>query len=99
MLATATTTSTTEADQTSHQAITFSAGQIPHELQGLKRWVLWRYEWSDGHKPSKVPYQPNGAKTRANYPNTWHDSPPARRLRSAMVIQELRLRLVTGTLT
>jgi putative DNA primase/helicase len=46
--------------------------QIPQELRRSARWVLWRSEQRDG-KPTKVPYQPDGTRARANDPATWHD--------------------------
>jgi hypothetical protein len=40
------------------------------ELQQQKRWVLWKLETVNG-KQTKVPYQPNGRKAKANDPATW----------------------------
>jgi putative DNA primase/helicase len=68
------TASTTALEaQANDQAATLCAEQIPQDLRRLGRWVCWRYEARDGDKPTKVPYQPNGAKARANDPSTWHD--------------------------
>ena len=40
------------------------------ELQKQKRWVLWKLEALNG-KLTKVPYQPNGRKAKANDSATW----------------------------
>ncbi len=46
--------------------------KIPAMLRELPQWVLWRLEErKDGDKPTKVPYQTNGAKAAANKPETW----------------------------
>jgi len=45
------------------------------ELQSQRRWLLWRLEPRKGakpdEKPTKVPYQPDGRRARANDPVTW----------------------------
>jgi primase/DNA polymerase family protein/AAA domain-containing protein len=41
------------------------------ELQEQKRWVLWKLE-TVKDKQTKVPYQPNGRKAKANDRATWH---------------------------
>jgi putative DNA primase/helicase len=50
---------------------------FPVDLQNLKQWVNWRYEWradkQGKHKWTKPPYQPNGKFAKANNPNTWSD--------------------------
>jgi hypothetical protein len=40
------------------------------ELQAQRRWVLWKLE-KVGDKQTKVPYQPNGRKAKANDSATW----------------------------
>jgi hypothetical protein len=40
------------------------------DLKAQRRWVLWRLEERDG-KPTKVPYQANGAHASSNNPGTW----------------------------
>lgn len=45
---------------------------IPAELQALNQWVVWRYEYRDGVKPTKVPYDPKtGNKAKVDDPTTW----------------------------
>jgi hypothetical protein len=44
--------------------------RIPLELTELPRWVLWRYE-GRGSERTKIPYQPSGAKAKADDPSTW----------------------------
>jgi Virulence-associated protein E-like domain/Primase C terminal 2 (PriCT-2) len=45
---------------------------IPVELREIPNWVLWKSEEVPGRdKPTKVPYQTNGHKARANDSNTW----------------------------
>ena len=45
---------------------------IPSELQGLNKWVVWRYEDVDAKKPTKVPYQSRtGRHAKVTDPNTW----------------------------
>jgi len=51
-----------------HNALDLEA--VPPSLRPLRRWVLWRIEERDG-KPTKVPYQPNGQRAKANDPKTW----------------------------
>jgi AAA domain len=41
-----------------------------HELQQQRRWVLWRLETVNG-KETKIPYQSDGRKAKANDPATW----------------------------
>jgi putative DNA primase/helicase len=41
------------------------------ELKEQRRWVVWRLETVNG-KLTKVPYQPNGRKAKANDAATWH---------------------------
>lgn len=43
---------------------------IPEELKALRQWVLWRGVLRDG-KMTKVPYQLNGMKAKANDSLTW----------------------------
>ncbi len=46
--------------------------KIPQDLRDLPQWVLWRLEErKPGDKPTKVPYQANGSKAKANEPATW----------------------------
>ncbi len=47
---------------------------IHPELVALKQWVLWRYKLTmcrEGHKWTKVPYQPNGKAASSVDVNTW----------------------------
>jgi hypothetical protein len=44
---------------------------LPDELKTYKSWVLWRYEESDGEKPTKVLYQLNGYHASVNDLTTW----------------------------
>jgi putative DNA primase/helicase len=48
---------------------------IPPELRAWLQWVLWHLEDRNptDDKPTKVPYQINGAKAKANDPSTWTD--------------------------
>ena len=43
---------------------------IPAELRASNQWVLWRYEDREG-KPTKVPFNRNGAQAKSNNPATW----------------------------
>lgn len=46
---------------------------IPIELKSLRQWVLWRYEKRPSDdKPTKVPYQPSGARADTTNPATWN---------------------------
>lgn len=45
---------------------------ILEALKQERRWVLWCFE-DRGGKPTKVPYQANGAPARVNDPSTWTD--------------------------
>ena len=44
---------------------------IPIELRQLNQWILWRYEETDGDKPTKVPYAPDWRHAAVNDPSTW----------------------------
>jgi hypothetical protein len=46
--------------------------RIPYEMQAWPQWVVWKYEESDGGKPTKVPYSPlfRGHASVTN-PGTW----------------------------
>lgn len=45
---------------------------IPVELQNLKQWVVWRYEETEGGKPTKLPYCPMTNKLASTTdPSTW----------------------------
>ena len=44
---------------------------IPQEVKTAKVWLNWKYEEREG-KQTKVPYQPNGNRAKANDPATWH---------------------------
>jgi hypothetical protein len=48
-------------------------GSMPAELKQKNNWVLWRYlpPNSDGKKPRKIPYQPNGKTANTTDPSTW----------------------------
>lgn len=39
---------------------------IPQALRDCPQWVVWRYEDTQGDKPTKVPYSPSNFQTRAN---------------------------------
>jgi len=45
---------------------------IPDEMKAYPQWVMWRYEETDGEKPTKVPYNANNGKhANVNVPGTW----------------------------
>ena len=45
---------------------------IPQEMRIFKQWVVWRYEDTDGPKPTKVPYSAlNGRLASVTDPATW----------------------------
>lgn len=52
--------------------MTHTFHRIPDELKALVQWIVWRYEESEGKKPTKVPYSPL-FKTHADVqkPATW----------------------------
>lgn len=46
--------------------------RIPVEMRAFPQWVVWRYEESDGGKPTKVPYSPiTGRHASVIVPQTW----------------------------
>lgn len=45
---------------------------VPAELKALHQWVLLKEELRNG-KPTKIPYQVDGNRAKANDPNTWTD--------------------------
>lgn len=51
---------------------------IPLEMRGFNQWVVWRFEESDGDKPTKIPYSPiSGRMAKVNDASTWgtyHDA-------------------------
>lgn len=47
---------------------------IPEELRRLTQWVVWRYEMTDGGKPTKLPYNPvTGRLASVTDPSSWVD--------------------------
>ncbi len=45
---------------------------VPDEMRLFKQWCVWRYEESDGDKPTKVPYSSvNGRMCSVTEPSTW----------------------------
>lgn len=45
---------------------------IPHELQALRQWLVWKLEDTDDGKPTKVPYNPRtGYLASTTDPTTW----------------------------
>lgn len=47
---------------------------IPHEMHFYRQWVVWRFEETDGDKPTKVPYNPHtGQHAAVDNPATWVD--------------------------
>jgi putative DNA primase/helicase len=52
-------------------ALSLEPGNIPLELTERKQFVCWRNEFHNG-RWTKVPYQPNGQKAKANDPTTFH---------------------------
>lgn len=40
-------------------------------MRAYRQWVLWRLEARPGAKPTKIPYQLNGAKADVTRPETW----------------------------
>jgi primase-polymerase (primpol)-like protein len=45
---------------------------VPSFLIARPRWLLWRYEYTDG-RWTKVPYQPNRSNGSSTDPKTWSD--------------------------
>lgn len=46
---------------------------IPLELQSLRQWINWRYEYTDDGKPTKIPLNPiNGHKAAVTNPLDWN---------------------------
>lgn len=46
--------------------------EVPAVMKTKPQWVRWRLEIVNG-RPTKVPYQVNGAKASSSDPNTWTD--------------------------
>lgn len=47
---------------------------IPQEMREFAQWVVWKYEETNGAKPTKVPYDPKtGRLVSVNDPSTWAD--------------------------
>ncbi len=44
---------------------------VPQELKERPQWVVWKHETTHDDKPTKIPYQVNGCKAKANDPKTW----------------------------
>lgn len=44
---------------------------IPVEMRAYRQWIVWRYEETDGKKPTKVPYSIYGQLAAVDDPNTW----------------------------
>lgn len=45
---------------------------IPHEMRFYNQWIVWRYEESEGKKPTKNLYSPNwGTQASVTAPGTW----------------------------
>lgn len=45
---------------------------VPHEMTACPQWIVWRYEDTDGKKPTKVPYSPRSGKLASvTDPQTW----------------------------
>jgi hypothetical protein len=45
---------------------------IPQEMRSFKQWIVWRYEDTDGEKPTKVPYSAiTGKHASVVDPTTW----------------------------
>jgi hypothetical protein len=45
---------------------------IPHEMRVWPQFVVWRYEETEGPKPTKVPYSPRNLRhASVNDPSTW----------------------------
>jgi len=51
--------------------MTAQAVSLPDDLTNLNQWVLWRFE-NRGGKPTKVPYQVNGARAKTETADTWN---------------------------
>lgn len=46
--------------------------RIPDELKAMRRWVLWRFDWSvKGGSWAKVPYRPNGQRASSTDESQW----------------------------
>lgn len=49
-----------------------SFDNLPSEMKYYKQWVVWRFEESEGKKPSKIPYCPNwNTHASVTNPKTW----------------------------
>lgn len=45
---------------------------IPEEMREFRQWIVWRFEESEGKKPTKVPYSPNwGTPASVTEPKHW----------------------------
>ena len=45
---------------------------VPDEMKAWPQWIVWRYEETDGIKPTKVPYSPRSGKLASvTDPRTW----------------------------
>lgn len=44
---------------------------IPVEMRAYRQWIVWRYEETDGQKPTKVPYSIRGFHAAVDDPSTW----------------------------
>jgi hypothetical protein len=46
--------------------------RIPDAMKTYRQWIVWRYEETDGDKPTKVPYSPHTARPASvNEPSDW----------------------------
>jgi hypothetical protein len=46
--------------------------RIPDAMKTYRQWIVWRYEETDGDKPTKVPYSPHTARMASvNDPTDW----------------------------
>ncbi len=55
-------------------ALPIKPHNVPAELKGRKRFVVWRYTWRTKEATwDKPPLQFNGAPAKANDPTTWCD--------------------------
>jgi putative DNA primase/helicase len=47
--------------------------EVPAVMKEKSQWVRWKLEPGANGKPTKIPYQINGAKASSTNPNTWTD--------------------------
>jgi len=67
-----TTTTRKEARPPKPARMPLNIEEIPHELRGLPRWVVWSWTWRrKSQKYDKPPLQTNGSPASSTDPTTW----------------------------